>query len=121
MISHFELFGLKQAIAGIGRGNEHPRLVTRMLCRFVRHPIMLGFVMAFWATPDMSLGHLQFAVMTTGYILVGVWLEERDLVDHFGNAYRDYQRQVPMLVPGVGGRGRGYAAKAGRSGEHLTH
>ncbi|MBP8307937.1 MAG: isoprenylcysteine carboxylmethyltransferase family protein [Burkholderiaceae bacterium] len=100
MISHFELFGLTQAMRSRAAAASHsPVLVTRFLYRFVRHPIMLGFLLAFWATPRMTLGHLLFAVMTTAYIVVGVLLEERDLVAIFGRAYLDYRKRVPMLIP----------------------
>lgn len=101
LISHFELFGLRQVWLFARRqvAVEQP-FVTRAFYRFVRHPLMLGFLVAFWATPTMSLGHLLFALMTTGYILVAVkFLEERDLVAIHGDTYRDYQRRVPMLLP----------------------
>lgn len=101
LINHFELFGLRQVwrTGKIETVLDEP-FVVRAFYRIVRHPIMLGFVIAFWATPTMSLGHLLFALMTTGYIVVAVkYLEERDLVAHFGDTYRDYQRRVPMLLP----------------------
>lgn len=102
MINHFDLFGLKQVWQykhGADQADT-PMFVTRALYRIVRHPLMLGFMIAFWATPSMSLGHLLFALMTTGYIVIAVkYLEERDLVAEFGDTYRSYQQRVPMLLP----------------------
>ena len=99
-ISHAHLFGLMQVQRNM-EGREMPelRFQTPGLYRLVRHPIMLGFVIAFWATPEMSAGHLLFAAASTGYILVALQFEERDLIAFFGDRYRAYREQVRMLIP----------------------
>jgi protein-S-isoprenylcysteine O-methyltransferase Ste14 len=100
MINHFDLFGLRQVYLR-ARGLEYTPLnfTQRAFYKFVRHPIMLGFVIAFWATPHMSVGHLVFSIATTGYILVGIFLEERDLVKYHDAEYEAYRARVPMLFP----------------------
>jgi len=100
LINHFDLFGLRQVYLR-ARNQEYTPLVFRKsaLYHVVRHPIMLGFVIAFWATPEMTLGHLVFSIGTTGYIIIGVLFEERDLVTTHGDEYRQYQRETSMLLP----------------------
>jgi protein-S-isoprenylcysteine O-methyltransferase Ste14 len=102
MINHFELFGLRQVFAAWrGSPNREIGFQATWLYRLVRHPLMLGFLIAFWATPFMTAGHLLFAIGTTGYILIALQIEERDLVAHLGDSYRVYRNSVPMLIPGL--------------------
>lgn len=100
MIGHFELFGLQQVYQNLRNLRPaEPNLITPGFYALVRHPIMTGFIIAFWATPQMSWGHLLFAAVTTAYILIALQLEERDLIGIFGERYREYSARVPMLIP----------------------
>lgn len=101
MISHFELFGLTQVFENFkDQQIRSPKFQVNYFYKIVRHPIMLGFIIAFWATPTMTVGHLLFAAVTTAYILVAVkFLEEKDLKKLIGKDYEEYQKEVPMIVP----------------------
>ena len=102
LINHFDLFGLRQVWA-YASGREIPpqNFVTPLFYRVVRHPLYLGFIVAFWATPTMTLGHLIFAVATTAFILIAIQLEEHDMVAMFGDTYRRYQQRVSMILPWI--------------------
>lgn len=101
MINHFHLFGLTQIYDNlVKREQTQLKFIKGYLYKLVRHPIMLGFIIAFWATPTMTLGHLLFAALTTGYIIIGVhFFEEKDLIKSIGDDYIQYQKEVPMLIP----------------------
>ena len=100
LVNHFELFGLRQVWCRLtGKTLPPPAFRTPSLYRHVRHPLYLGFLLAFWSTPVMTMGHLLFAAATTGYILIAIQLEERDLIAIFGDRYRRYREQVSMLIP----------------------
>lgn len=105
LINHFHLFGLQQVWENLrGRELSSPEFQTPGLYRFVRHPLNLGFLLAFWAVPEMTWGHALFALAFTGHILVSIPLEERDLIAAFGERYRRYREGVPSLFPRPGGK-----------------
>jgi methanethiol S-methyltransferase len=100
LVDHFGLFGLRQVYSHFkGVRFEHPKFRTPSLYKVVRHPLYLSFIVAFWSTPRMSVGHLFFAGMCTAYIVVAIQFEERDLIRFYGEAYKTYRQQVSMLLP----------------------
>ena len=104
IIDHFDLFGLRQVyLCWRGVPSTDVLFKMRSLYRYVRHPMMVGFIIAFWATPKMSAGHLLFAIAATGMILIGIQLEERDLLAAHGASYEEFRRRVPMLIPRLSG------------------
>jgi protein-S-isoprenylcysteine O-methyltransferase Ste14 len=109
-IDHFDLFGLRQVwLHLLGRQYTRVHFATPAPYRMVRHPLYLGFMIAFWAAPTMSVTRLVFAAATTAYILIAIQFEEHDLAAEHGASYDEYKRRVPMIVPGVGGRGEASA------------
>ncbi len=100
LINHFDLFGLRQVLCYfLGKHYEALPFRTPFFYKYVRHPLYLGFMISFWATPTMTVAHLFFAIMTTGYMLTAIQFEENDLVKQFGVKYREYKRSAPMLIP----------------------
>jgi len=105
MINHFDLFGLRQVwLYFLCRKYEHVKFRLPVFYRYVRHPLYLGFLIAFWAAPTMTITHLLFAVLTTGYILTAIQLEERDLLSLYGEKYLKYKKWAPMLIPFTKGK-----------------
>ena len=100
LVDHFSLFGLRQVYNYLkGRDEASIPFKSPALYKMVRHPLYLGFIVAFWSTPRITFGHLFFAIMTTAYILVAIQFEERDLIRAYGDVYRDYRQRVSMLIP----------------------
>jgi len=100
LVDHFSLFGVKQVYTYLKQQPSEPQpFKTPAVYKTVRHPLYLGFIIAFWSTPRMNLGHLFFAIMTTAYIILAIQFEERDLIRSYGDQYRDYRRRVSMLIP----------------------
>ena len=102
LINHFDLFGLRQVtLFLVGKPYTYLEFRTPLLYRFVRHPLYVGWLIAFWATPTMTGAHLLFAVLTSSYIVTAIRWEERDLVTIHGAKYQDYQKRVPKLLPSL--------------------
>ncbi len=104
-INHFDLFGLRQVyLYWLGKPYTQLKFVTPWLYKYIRHPLYLGWFLAFWATPTMTAAHLLFAIMTTAYILIAIQLEERDLIAVHGMSYVEYRKKTPMLIPKLFGK-----------------
>ena len=115
LIDHFDLFGLRQVVLYFrGRPYTEKEFVTPSLYKHIRHPLYVGWFITFWATPDMTVGHLLLAAVTTAYILVAIVFEERDLSQLLGPRYREYRARTPMFVPRLG-RQTGRRAEEGRA------
>ena len=117
LIDHFDLFGLRQVTLNLLQKRDTPApFQVRYFYKFVRHPLYLGWLIAFWATPVMTVGHLIFAIGMTAYILIAVQFEERDLIDAFGEDYRRYQKEVPMIIPTGAAHATVHTAKRAHAG-----
>jgi len=117
VIDHFDLFGLRQVWLELtGRAYRHPAFEVTYFYKFIRHPIYLGLLLGIWGTPRMTLGHLLFAIGMSGYILIGIQYEERDLETFLGDEYRRYKQRVPMLIPAVGKPHETVKARPGTAG-----
>ena len=104
LIDHFDLFGLRQVVLYFrGREYSNKKFVTPAAYKHIRHPLYVGWFITFWATPDVTVGHLLMAAVVTGYILVAIVFEERDLAELLGEDYRRYRESTPMFIPRLAG------------------